>query len=66
MLVSEFTERIWGRQFFCDNDVLFCKKCSVKASAKKKKYNIQQYIARAKHIQQLNLRNQQKNKNLGF
>ncbi|KAL4153516.1 hypothetical protein QTP88_001349 [Uroleucon formosanum] len=42
----------------CDDAVLFCKVCSVKVSAENK-YNIQQLIARAKHIQQLNIGNQQ-------
>lgn len=52
--VKEFGEDI----FSCDNAVLFCKVCGVKVSAEKK-YNIQQHIARGKHIQQLNIRNQQ-------
>ncbi|XP_025408739.1 uncharacterized protein LOC112682378 [Sipha flava] len=52
--VKEFGEDI----FSCDNAVLFCKVCGVKESAEKK-YNIQQHIARGKHIQQLNIRNQQ-------
>ncbi|KAL4121178.1 hypothetical protein QTP88_013741 [Uroleucon formosanum] len=52
--VKEFGEDI----FSCDNAVLFCKVCGVKVSAEKK-YNIQQHITRGKHIQQLNIRNQQ-------
>ncbi|KAL4123362.1 hypothetical protein QTP88_015558 [Uroleucon formosanum] len=52
--VKEFGEDI----FSCDNAVLFCKVCGVKVSAEKK-YNIQQHITRDKHIQQLNIRNQQ-------
>jgi len=52
--VKEFGEDI----FSCDNTVLFCKICGVKVSAEKK-YIIQQHIAGGKHIQQLNIRNQQ-------
>jgi len=52
--VKEFGEDI----FSCDNAVLFCKVCGVKVTAEKK-YNIQRHIARGKHIQQLNIRNQQ-------
>ncbi|KAE9522338.1 hypothetical protein AGLY_017284 [Aphis glycines] len=52
--VKEFGEDI----FSCDNAVLFCKVCGIKVSAEKK-YNIQQHIARGKHIQQFNIRNQQ-------
>ncbi|KAL4132751.1 hypothetical protein QTP88_009852 [Uroleucon formosanum] len=55
--VKEFGEDI----FSCDNAVLFCKVCGVKVSAEKK-YNIQQHITRGKHIQQLNIRKQEKPK----